>query len=115
MVRVDRLYLGPMFSPDQLGSDKIKPIVEIGSRIIACSCVCACILGLLGALRHYWSFVETVANKCLRCCTRIQKQNTPNHQNRVQRGKQKNYRVKTIPVPKNGRVKDYAKAEVIKC
>jgi hypothetical protein len=25
MVRVDRLYLGPMFSPDQLGSDQISP------------------------------------------------------------------------------------------
>jgi hypothetical protein len=24
-VRVDRLYLGPMFAPDQLGSDKLKP------------------------------------------------------------------------------------------
>jgi hypothetical protein len=41
MVRVDRLYLGPMSAPDQLGSDKlpatlgtsddkIMPIVEIG-------------------------------------------------------------------------------------
>jgi hypothetical protein len=29
MVRVDRLYLGPMFSPDKLGSDQIMPIVEI--------------------------------------------------------------------------------------
>jgi hypothetical protein len=38
MVRVDRLYLGPMFSPDKLGSDKIMPIVEIGSRTIACAC-----------------------------------------------------------------------------
>jgi hypothetical protein len=65
MVRVDRLYLGPMFSPDQLGSDKFKPIVEIGSRTIACSCVCACILGLLGGpVRHVGPFVETVDNKC---------------------------------------------------
>jgi hypothetical protein len=32
MVRVDRLYLGPMFAPDQLGSELLKPIVEIGSR-----------------------------------------------------------------------------------
>jgi hypothetical protein len=35
MVRVDRLYLGPMSAPEQLGSDQIKPIVEIGSRTIA--------------------------------------------------------------------------------
>jgi hypothetical protein len=30
MVRVDRLYLGPMSASDQLGSDKFKPIVVLG-------------------------------------------------------------------------------------
>jgi hypothetical protein len=34
MVRVDRLYLGPMSAPDQLGSDKFKPIVVLGRELL---------------------------------------------------------------------------------
>jgi hypothetical protein len=31
---VYRLYLGPMSAPDQLGSDKFKPIVVLGRELL---------------------------------------------------------------------------------
>jgi hypothetical protein len=35
MVRVDRLYLGPMFAPDQLGSEILNAIeMKLGSELL---------------------------------------------------------------------------------
>jgi hypothetical protein len=34
MVRVDRLYLGPMFAPDQLGRDKMCLSLKLGRELL---------------------------------------------------------------------------------
>jgi hypothetical protein len=45
MVRVDRLYLGPMSAPDQLGSDKFSLSLKLGSELLPETAVFAWLSG----------------------------------------------------------------------
>jgi hypothetical protein len=66
MVRVDRLYLGPMFAPDQLGSelllaplgtsgDKLSLSLKLGSELLPETAVFAWLSGPVRALSAFAS------------------------------------------------------------
>jgi hypothetical protein len=65
MVRVDRLYLGPMFAPDQLGSDQMCLSLKLGRELLPAPASAPVYWAFRRPRPPCCSFVETVVNKCL--------------------------------------------------